>query len=183
MAAIAALCASSLDGWITAGVYKFASALTTSGAIAVPAYDELMIIVRVVSLSTSDVPALRFNADAGNNYRCRYVVNNALSGTTLTDGPDPSVSVAELSFMSSTLSRVVLAVVNNKLAASKVGTVVSAIGSGSAASQQKIDIAGSIEWANTTAQITSVELRTFGGTATFGIDSGMAVLGKDPPES
>ncbi|MGH3540897.1 MAG: hypothetical protein ACRDTO_00755 [Mycobacterium sp.] len=179
MALIAALSGMSLTGWSAAGFFKFGSAAVSSGAITVPVYDELMIVARVVSLSAADIPALRFNADTGSNYRSRYIVQNATSGTTLTNVPTASTSVANLSGVSDAGARAITAVANNKTSLSKLGVVFGALGSGSASVQPKIDLAGHFEWVNTTAQMTSVELRSAGGSATFAIDSSVLILGRN----
>lgn len=167
------------DGWRLAGFWKAGSAAQTSGAITVPAFDELMIVCRVVSLSAGDIVALQFNSDTGNNYRSRYIVNNATSGVTLTDVPTATTNMARLSGISDAGQRTITAVINNRLGTAKVGTVVSTLGTGSVSTQHKIDLAGGFEWVNTSAQITSVTMLTAGGTATMATDSGFQVFGRD----
>lgn len=165
-------------GWTLAGFWKAASALATSGAISIGTFDELMIVADIVSTSVADLPCLRFNGDTATNYRSRYIVNNATSGTVLTDVPSTSATLAALTGLSSTGQRVFTANINNALSASKVGTVRGALASGSAATQAAMDLAGTIEWVNTTAQITSVTMLTSGG-ATMGTGSGFIVLGRN----
>ncbi len=166
-------------GWQLAGFWLAASALATSGAITIPAFDELMIIVRIVpGVSATDIPALRFNADTGNNYRSRYLVNNAVSGVTLTDVPTATTNMARLSGLSATTGRVTKVIINNKLAAGKVGTVASTNATNSLTVQPGIDLAGGFEWVNTAAQITSVTLLTV-SASTMPIDSGMQIYGRN----
>lgn len=167
-------------GWKVAGSYQFASVLASSGTISIPLFDELMIVVRIISMSAStDVPSLRFNADAGANYRSRFTVINATSGVALTDVPIGSADHAELSGLGSNLSRVIQVIINNAVAVSKLGLVVGSIGAGIASSHPKIDVAGNIEWINTTAQINSVELRSNVGVVTFGVGSGIFIFGRN----
>lgn len=166
-------------GWKLAGFWKAGSALQTSGAITVTAFDELMIVARIVSLSAADIPALQFNSDTANNYRSRYLVNNATSGTTLTDVPTATTNMARLSGLSVSGSRILVAYINNLSSAAKVGTVTSTLGTGSVSTQHQVDLAGGFEWVNTTAQITSVTMLTAGGTATMAASSGFQVFGRD----
>lgn len=167
-------------GWQLAGFWKAGSAVATSGAVTVAAYDELMIVARIVNLSAADNVALRFNGDTGNNYRSRYLVNDATSGTTLADVATATSNMARLSGISDvTHQRAVTAVISNLSGTSKLGTVQGAFGSGSVSTQTKIDLAGHFEWVNTTAQITSVTMLTVGGTVTMAADSGFLVFGRD----
>lgn len=166
-------------GWQLAGFWKAGSALQTSPAVTIPTFDELMIVARIVSLSATDIPALRFNADTANNYRSRYLVNNATSGTTLTDVPAATTNMARLSGISVAGSRILVTCINNLSSAAKVGTVTSTIGTGSVSTQHQIDLAGGFEWVNTANQITSVTMLTAGGTATMATSSGFQVFGRD----
>jgi hypothetical protein len=154
------------------------SSATTTGAVAVPAYDLLQIVVRIPSLSVADIPALRFNADSGTNYWSRYITSVA-GGVVLVNAQTASGTMARLSGNSDTHGRVFTVTVSNLAAATKVGAVTAGLGTGAAATAGSLDLAGSFEWVNTSNQITSVELLTAGGTATMATGTSLQIYGKN----
>lgn len=166
----------------TAWTPLYTGALTVAATtLASPTFagrDELWIVVRVPSMSGADIPALRFNADSGTNYWSRYITA-AASTTTLTNVPTASATMAKLSGISVAGSRNVDVVVANRSAGNKIATVVSATGSGVAATIPVVDISGAFEWINTTAQITAVTLLSAGGSQTMSAGTGMAIFGRD----
>lgn len=167
-------------GWRLAGFWLAASALVTSPAIAIAAFDELQIVIRIPSLSATDFPAIRFNGDTGTNYRSDYINRALSSGVTFTDVAQASGTMAKLTGLTSAAQRQITTTVNNLLGSTKLGTVVSSFGSAAAGTQPTgLDLCGDIEWINTTAQITSVTLLTFGGTATMPIGAGMQIYGRN----
>jgi hypothetical protein len=166
-----------LDGWELLNSFTFPGGTATSGALTVGARDELMIVCRILSLGSADIPALRFNADTANNYQSRYVTC-ATGGTTLTNTATTSTSMARLSGLSSNLTRVITATVNNHKDWQKAGIVDSRLSTGSAASTPDMDLSGGFEWTNTTAQITSVTLLTAGG-ANVGGNTQIMIFGRN----
>jgi len=168
-------------GWQLAGFWKAGSALQTSGAITVSAFDELMIVVRIVSMSAAtDTPNLRFNGDTGTNYRARYISVATGTSTTLVNTPTASGTSVPLTPLAVSTSQVITAVVNNRLGTAKIGIPAVATGIGSASGTQPgLVLGGNFEWVNTSAQITSVELRSSGGSVTFAADSGFQVFGRN----
>jgi hypothetical protein len=165
------------EGWELLNSYTFPGGTATSGAVAVEARDELMIVARILSLGSADVPSLRFNADTGNNYQSRYVTC-ADGGTTLTNTAVASTSQARLSGLSSDKPRVIQVTMNNHHDWEKAAVVVSRVNTGAAANTPAIDLAGGYEWVNSTASVTSVELRTVGG-ANIGGNSELFVFGRN----
>lgn len=167
-----------LNGWEPLWTGTLAAAATSLASGTLPARDELMIVVRIPSLSVADIPALRFNGDTAANYWSRYITA-ATAAVTLTNAQTASALMARLTGMSVTNGRTYQVVMSNKLSATKLATVVGATGSGAVATIPAVDITGSFEWVNTTAQITSVTLLTAGGTATMAASSGFVVFGRN----
>ena len=164
-------------GWQLAGIWKAGSATVASGAITIPAYDELCVVVRMFGLSGADTPALQFNSDTGNNYWSRYITS-AAAGTTLTNVQTPSTSMARLSGITGTTARSITATIMNRSGTGKIATVNSGLASGAAATISTVDVTGQFEWVNTSAQITSVNLLTATG-ATMAAESGMLIFGRN----
>lgn len=162
-------------GWELLGRDKFASSLAAGAVVPIEARDMLMIVVRVLGYSGADIASLRFNGDTGANYRSRSE-SVAAGGVTFTDAPQASATLARLHPTTTTLQRVSQHIISNNLGTSKLGTISALTGSGSAATQS-VNEWGGFEWVNTTAQITSVQLLTAGGSITMPAGTGMAIFG------
>jgi hypothetical protein len=154
-----------------------ASAAIASSVLTIPAREELFIMVTVTGLSVADVPALRFNGDAANNYWSRYI-SSVAGGVVLVNNQNVSVPLARVAGVTFTQRRVAKVLMMNQATHPKVGTVDAQTGSGVAATAGGIEFGG-FEWVNTAAQITSIEMRSAGGTATLSIGSGFTVLGRN----
>lgn len=165
------------DGWELLNAYTFPGGTATSGALTVSARDELMIVVRILSLSVADIPALRFNADTGTHYQSRYVTC-ADGGVTMTNVATASTTMARLSGLSSDKPRVIQAIMNDHRDWEKAATVTSRVNTGAVAATPALDVAGGYEWVNSAAQVTSVTLLTVGG-ANVGGNSQILIFGRD----
>lgn len=181
-----ALIANSLQGfglewqwpaWTPLGFAKLSSTASTTGAVTVTAYDQLMIVVRILGIATATVPALRFNGDSGTNYWYRYVTC-AAGGTTLANTQVTSTTQAALSGNSDTHARTVVVNITNDIGTTKAGTVASQVGTGTQTTAGALDLCGGFEWNNNFSQITSIELRTVSGAA-MSVGSGMLIFGRN----
>lgn len=167
-----------LDGWEFLAATQTTSALVSTGAITIPARHLLMVAYRVVSMSTADVPALRFNGDSGANYWDRNI--SSVQGTvTLVNAQNVSQALMRIASPTGTGAFNGLVYVTNLTAVSKLATIIANPGTGAAATAGTLGIAGAGEWVNTAAQITTIDLRKALGTGTMGTGSGFAVFGRN----
>ncbi|GEM_PF-3853222 len=165
--------------WVDLGGLVLGSAAVTTGVLTIPAYDLLRVSVRVTGYSGSDIASLRFNADAGANYWSRYL-SAAAGVATLTNNVNVSQTLARLFAVGITLQRSGVFLITNRAATSKVGCSMGQDGSGAAGTSAGLSFGG-FEWVNTAAQITSIEMRTAGGSITLSAGSGFAVEGRNLP--
>jgi hypothetical protein len=163
-------------GFEPLGGLILASAAVTTGVLTIPARNQLIVVVTVTGYSGADIASLRFNADAGANYWSRYNGSTAAAGTTFVNNTNVSQTLARMFGATQTTSRSALVKINNQLAVSKAGCVSALSGSGTAATAGALEFGG-FEWVNTTAQITTIEMRTAGGTLTLNAGSGFTVYG------
>jgi hypothetical protein len=163
------------QGYDFLGSIKLASANVSTGVLTIAARDILLVQSRVTGYSGGDIASLRFNGDSGANYWSRHQ-SIATAGTTHTDAPQASATLARLHPLTSTLQRSSLHSITNNLSTSKLGTVLAATSTGSAATVGILEF-GAFEWVNTSAQITSIEMRTAGGSITLSAGTGFAVFG------
>jgi hypothetical protein len=139
--------------------------------------DELIVVSRVTNYSGSgDVASFRFNADSGSNYWDRYV-NFAASSTTVVNTQNVSQTLMRLG-IATTKGRSDEITISNLATQTKLCSVKTQIGSG-AAGTAGVSAFGGGEWVNTSAQITSIEMRTAGGSVTMGVGSGFMVFGRN----
>lgn len=167
------------SGWTFLGGLELTSAAVSTGVLNIAAFDMLRVSVRVTGYSGTDIASFRFNADSGANYWSRSI-SVAAGGTTLTNNINVSQTLARLFSTASTLQRSGMFLITNNSATSKVGSAMTQDGSGAAGTGAIVDFGG-FEWVNTTAQITSIEMRTAGGTNTLSAGSGFSVEGINIP--
>lgn len=165
--------------WVDLGGLELSGSAVTTGVLTIPAYDLLRLSVRVTGYSGSDIASLRFNADAGANYWSRYV-SAAAGGVTWTNTASVSQALARLFALGTTLQRSAIVLITNNTTTSKVGAVQGQTSSGAAGTTPVIECGG-FEWVNTAAQITSIEMRTAGGSITMPAGTGFSVEGRNTP--
>lgn len=163
-------------GYERLGSVKLSGSAVTTGALTIPARDLLLIQVYVAGYSGGgDIASFRFNGDTGSNYWSRYV-SYAAGGTTATNNQNVSQTLARIFAQSTTLKRSALVSLTNAAATAKTGVVLGQT-STDAAGTAGIAEFGAFEWVNTSAQITSVEMRTAGGSVTMPANTGFIVYG------
>ncbi len=165
--------------WVDLGGLELTGNAVTTGVLTIPAYDILRVSVRVTGYSGSDITSLRFNADAGANYWSRYI-SSAAGGVTLVNTASVSQALARLFALGTTLQRSAIVLITNNAATSKVGIVSGQTSTGAAGTSGVLEFGG-FEWVNTSAQITSIEMRTAGGSVTMPAGTGFAVEGRQLP--
>lgn len=153
-----------------------ASAVTT-GAIQIPPRDILVLGVRVTGYSGNDIAALRFNGDAANNYWSRYHTSVA-GGVAFVNQQTTATNLARLFGLAVTTQRTAIVHIINPTTTSKVGAVRAQTSTGAAATAGTLE-SGGFEWINTAAQITTIEMRTAGGSVTMPAGTGFAVWGRN----
>lgn len=165
--------------YLAGGEYQVGAAPTSIGPVFFPARDVLMVIFRASSLSAADQLAFRFNEDAGANYWDRNLAA-AVGGATFAETATNTSTMIRAGRDLGTLPRIGILIVMNKINVPKPVTCQVAMGTGAAATVGDLQF-GNGEWVNTTAPITSMTMLSAGGTATFGVDTGLGVFGKDLP--
>ena len=128
--------------------------------------------IRVIALNSGQIRAvIRFNNDSGNNYAFRESVNGAADGT------GTSQSIFTDATAGSNLQHIVCDVFN--IASSEKIGYVKWMSQGTAgAGNAPTRLEGVSKWANTTDQITRVDVVNT-GTGDFAIGSELVVLGHD----
>lgn len=164
-------------GYDFLGSTVFTSSQQASAVVAIPPRDVLQIQVRVTGYSGGDIASLRFNGDTGANYWSRCI-SWAAAGTTATNAQNASATLARLFAQTTTLQRSATVGITNYATTSKVGNISAQTSSGSAGTIPVIEFGG-FEWVNTSAQITSVQLLTAGGSITMPAGTGFAVFGRN----
>lgn len=145
---------------IQPGVFLDGATISANAAafpvLSFPAFNSLDIRLNIVGLAGSDTIAIRFNADAGNNYWDRNL-------TAVAAG----VVIANLETLTTSMIRVGLATtkgltarltVVNSLAASKVVSGAVGMGTGVVGTAGTAIASMAGEWINTTAQISSLSV-------------------------
>jgi hypothetical protein len=165
-----------LDGWDFLAATQLGSAAATTGAITIPARHMLLVAVRVTSLSASDTAALRFNGDSGANYWDRQL-SSVPGGASWVNTQTLSTTQMRIMAPAGITGFARLIFLTNLATNPKVASWGGAIGTGAAGTAGNIGIGGG-EWVNTAAQITTIELKSTGGSALLGANSGFAVFGR-----
>jgi hypothetical protein len=161
------------------GSIRLGSAAVTTGVLTIPAREQLFLLCNIAGYSGGDIASLRFNGDTGANYWDRHLTA-AAGGVTLVNTQTASTTLIRLAGNAVTTGRSVAVSIMNLAAVSKsVAIAPVQTNTGTAATVGVMDIGGG-EWVNTTAQITSIEMRTAGGSITLSAGSGFTVYGSNP---
>lgn len=161
------------------GSIRLSSSAVTTGVLTIPAREQLYLLINIAGYSGGDIASLRFNGDTGANYWSRHITW-ASGGTTATDNPTASATLLRLAGNAVTQGRSVSCSIMNLANVSKaVGISHIQTNTGAAGTVGVLNIGGG-EWVNTTAQITSIEMRTAGGSITMPAGTGFTVYGSNP---
>jgi hypothetical protein len=164
------------------GSIRLSSSAVTTGVLTIPAREQLFLLCNIAGYSGGgDIASLRFNGDTGTNYWDRHITS--VSGATppvFVNVQTASTTLLRLAGNAVTTGRSVSVSIMNLATVSKaVGISHIQTASGSAATVGGLDIGGG-EWVNTSAQITSIEMRTAGGSVTMPAGTGFTVFGCNP---
>jgi hypothetical protein len=160
------------------GSIRLNGSAATTGVLAIPARERLTIHCNIAGYSGGDIASLRFNGDAGANYWDRHI-SYAAGGVTPVNAQNVSTTLIRLAAATATVHRMAVVDVINIASLSKVCSMTVQTATQSAANAGILDI-GSGEWVNTSAQITSVEMRTAGGSITMPAGTSITVFGVNP---
>jgi hypothetical protein len=146
--------------------FEWTGNAVSSGVLTIEPRKILRCAVNIGGYSGGDIASLRFNGDSGSNYWDRHITW-AAGGTTAVNTQNISTQLVRLAGNAVTQGRVVQVVIMNVASITKpVGISHLQTLTGSAATAGVLDIGGG-EWVNTSAQITSIEMRTAGGSITM----------------
>jgi hypothetical protein len=159
------------------GSIRLSSSNVSTGVLTIPPREQLIIQCNIAGYSGGDIASLRFNGDTGANYWDRHLYS-APGGVTWTNAQNLSTNLIRLAATGVTQGRTVVVNVMNLSNVSKSCAMQVCTLTGSAGTGGQADI-GFGEWVNTAAQITSVEMRTAGGSITMPAGTGFAVYGKN----
>lgn len=170
--------ANSVDFEFLGGTELTGSAVTT-GAVTLSATKDILAVQVIVTgySGGGDIASFRFNGDTGANYWSRYI-HTVAGGTTLTNNQNASQTLARLFAITTTQRRSAWVSIINHTSHPKVGAVSGQTSSGAAATAAGVEFGG-FEWVNTANQITSIEMRTAGGSITMPAGTGFAVWGRN----
>ena len=157
------------------GSVKLTSSAVTTGAVTIPPRDILHLLVSIAGYSGGDIASLRFNGDTAGNYWSRHITY-ATGGVTATDAPNAAASLIRLAGNTTTQARIITCSILNLANVTKsVG--ISHLQTNTGSTAVGILNIGGGEWNNTSAQITSIEMRTAGGSITMPAGTGFVVFG------
>jgi hypothetical protein len=160
------------------GSIRMSASGVSTGVLTIPAREQLMLIVNIAGYSGGDIASLRFNGDSGTTYWDRHI-SWAAGGTTAANTQTPSTTLIRLAANGVTQGRTVMVGIMNLANVSKPVTIQCCTLTGAAATVGLMDV-GIGEWVNTSAQITSIEMRTAGGSITMPAGTGFTVYGSNP---
>lgn len=156
--------------WEELGRTTLSVANSTVSVTGVSTRKNLQVIFRMVSPSTTTAVRLRFNNDSGNNYAIR----------TATDGAADSTSVSQnnAQLISSTAAALGIfnIVVDNAVGTEKL-CICQAARVGTGATNAPARDESVFKWANTSDQVTRVDIITSAGT--WGVGTELIILGHD----
>jgi hypothetical protein len=160
--------------------FRFASAAATSGAVTCAAAQVFYCLVNVTGYGGSDVVSFRFNADTtATNYHARWILFSNAATPVVTSANFTTGGNIQLGPTTITTGRSILLGCSNDATHRKICSIQEQEEATAQATFAQMST-GYGEWFNTTAQITSIEMRTNGGqTLTAG--SGFVCYGGTPP--
>lgn len=161
-----------IDWWEELGRTTLGVAGDTISLTPITAKKYLRIIVHAIDTGGTIGISVRFNNDTGNNYSYR---NSSNGGA---DGVAGSASSAFIGAPVTARPAHVDAFVTNIAAQEKLISFVAVNNGGAGAASAPDRLEGAAKWANTSAQITRVDVIN-GGTGDFAIGSEVVVLGHD----
>lgn len=161
------------------GSIRLSASAVTTGVLTIPAREQLYLLINIAGYSGGDIASLRFNGDTGANYWSRHITS-AAAGVTLVNNESVSQTLLRLAGNTSTQGRSVSCSILNLATVSKaVGISHIQTNTGAAGTAGLLNFGGG-EWVNTSAQITSIEMRTAGGSITMPAGTGFTVFGCNP---
>lgn len=159
--------------WEEIGRTTLGSAGDTISVASLPARKYLKVIVSTVATGGTAEQAIRFNADTGSNYARRISSNGAADTTGTAGGGLLLTSNSSQDVCLSTFE--VLNISNQEKLV--VGQSVKRNSSGAGSIPDKWEFVG--KWANTSSQISQIEIVNGSGTGDYAIGSEIVVLGHD----
>lgn len=161
------------------GSTRLTASAQATAVVTIPAREQLYILINIAGYSGGDIASLRFNGDTGTNYWSRHITF-ASGAATGVDNPTPSATLLRLAGNAVTQGRSVSCSIMNLATVSKaVGISHIQTNTGAAATVGVLNIGGG-EWVNTTAQITTIQMLTAGGSITMPAGTGFTVYGSNP---
>lgn len=150
------------------------SAAASIDVSSIPTCDLMRVTIFIVGASATQQPGIRFNADAGNNYR--WNSSRQFGAQTAFTGPSSSNSDASIDLTADSPASTTLLLFNllvaNVAAAAKL---VTGYGSGLTSTPSTIIYFPGGAWGNTANRITQITLISRNGTANFSAGSFVAV--------
>lgn len=141
---------------------KLGTAAASAGVLTIDARDMLLVEVMVTGYAGNDIASLRFNGDTGTNYWYKPASTAAATTAWTIGAAGTAKTLVQLFATGVTLGRSAIVGITNNATTEKIITINGATGSGVATAMGTIE-SGAGGWVNTTAQITSIEMRTNGG--------------------
>lgn len=167
------------DGFKFLGSTVLAASAVATSVVTIQSRDLLLIVVRVTGYSgAGDIASLRFNGDSGTNYWSKPASSAAATTAITTPASTTGANLARLFAAATTQGRSANVSITNFTTTHKLGTVSGCTGSTGPTAGGTLE-ANAFGWTNTTAQITTIELRTAGGSVTMAAGTGFAVFGRD----
>jgi hypothetical protein len=160
------------------GSLRLSGSAVTTGVLTIAPREQLLILCNIAGYSGGDIASLRFNGDTAANYWDRHLSSQKTT-TTWTNTETASTTLIRLAANGVTQGRTVQVSIMNIANVSKPVSMTVCTLTGAPATVGLIDI-GWGEWVNTSAQITSVEMRTAGGSITMPAGTGFTVYGVNP---
>lgn len=167
--------ANPIDWWEEIGRTTLGSAGDTISVTSLPGRKYLKIIIYTLATGGTVNHSLDFNADTANNYARRSSENGGAETTSNSSGT-PLLTTAQAGWANIEISIINIADQEKVLYAT--GSLLESAGTGAAADiPDRYEFAG--KWANTSDQITRVDVKNSGGTGDYAIGSEVVILGHD----
>lgn len=172
------------NNWQPLGAIGLTANASTTGTLEFPTFDMLMVQYSIVGYSgVADIAGLIFNYDTSpftSNYGDRHLYV-ASGSTALSNVQSVSANIVRLCGFTTVQPQTgtVYMAARGSLVSQVVMTIISATGSGSAATLSAVELAGQGSWAGTSgtpADVYAIEMKTVSGTNMLA-GSGFAVFG------